>query len=251
MMRVRLSSHCAAMSLSLSLATWVGIRQGRRALGAVATQRSTDSFGLARKGIRALGAAIEVSALRFKVGHAHGWQGRCGVVLGLVVVRFVHGNRRVDNVWLDRFLVDDRLDAFMNMVMDMLASHDRSYGRGMLGRADFSRVFELRLLARETLLDMRIAAMVDILVLDADNIVRVLLGEDFAVVDGLHRGMVVVLVDFTVDGGGDIFVAGRCNVFLLDGGLDSLVHAGVVFAVLVEKGRDGGLCFLHDGWICQ
>lgn len=146
-------------------------------------------------------------------------------------------------------------------MMDMLAGHDGRYGRGMLGGANLSRILELGLLARETLLDVRVAAMVNILVLDTHDIVRVLFGQHFAVVDGLHRGMVVVLVHFAVDGGGDLFVAGGSNVFLLDGRIDRLgvllvvvmergefylVHAGIVLAVFIEKGRDGGLGFFHD-----
>lgn len=106
--------------------------------------------------------------------------------------------------------------------MDMF-THDRLIGRrGMLRLTHGSLILELGSLGRETLLDVITAAVVDFAVLDVPELVRVFLREDFTVLDGLDGGVVVVLMDFAVDGGGCALVLGAGYVFVLDGGVHSL-----------------------------
>jgi DUF917 family protein len=92
----------------------------------------------------------------------------------------------------------------------------------VLGVIDFTRVFELGLFGCEALLNMVVIAVLDVPVLDADTVVRVLFGEDLAVLNGLDGGVVVVLVHFAVDGRCSVFMAGRSDRLVLDGRVHGL-----------------------------
>lgn len=92
----------------------------------------------------------------------------------------------------------------------------------MLSIIDCACVLELSGFGSELVFDVGVVAVLDVAVLNATHLMSVLLGEDLLVGDGLDGGMVVVLVDFAVYGGGDIFVAGGGDVLLLDGGVDGL-----------------------------
>lgn len=69
---------------------------------------------------------------------------------------------------------------------------------------------------------MFVGAVLDVAVLDAGHLVGVLFGEDLAVLDGLDGGVVVVLVDLTVDGFGLLVELGASYMLVLDGGVDGL-----------------------------
>jgi len=55
-------------------------------------------------------------------------------------------------------------------------------------------------LGGEAFLDVAVVAVLDLAVFDIGHVVRVLLWENLAVVDGLNGGVVMVLVDLAVDG---------------------------------------------------
>lgn len=119
----------------------------------------------------------------------------------------------------------------------------------MLGGPDFAGVLELGSFGGEALLNMVVVAVLDVAVLDADDVVRVLFGEDLAVLNGLNGGVVVVLVHFTVDGRLRLFMAGGGDCLVLDGGVHGLVNGGTVLSILGKKLSDGCLCFLHGDWL--
>ena len=65
--------------------------------------------------------------------------------------------------------------------------------------------------------------------------VRVLLGENFSILDWLDRGVVVVLVDLLVDSSLSLFDAGLGDSLVRHGWVDSLMHRGVVMTGLLPK----------------
>lgn len=83
-------------------------------------------------------------------------------------------------------------------------------------------VFELGLFGGEAFFDVGVVAVFDVAVLDAGHLVGVFFWKDLTVLDWLHGGMVVVLVDFSVDGCGGLLVASGCYILVLDGGVDFL-----------------------------
>ncbi len=71
--------------------------------------------------------------------------------------------------------------------------------------------------------------------LDRDDIGHVLFRKYLAVFDWLDRGMVVVLVHLTVDGGLSFFMANLCNVLVHNGRCHFLVDSSVMVTSLVPS----------------
>ena len=92
----------------------------------------------------------------------------------------------------------------------------------MLRVADGGGVLELRVLGGEALLDVLVVAVLEVAVLDAGHLVALLLGEHLAVLDGLHGGVVVVLVHLAVYGRLGVFVLGALDILVGDGGVEGL-----------------------------
>ena len=115
----------------------------------------------------------------------------------------------------------------MDVVVDVLASNDGSNGVTLF-LLHTTRTLELLSLLFETCLDSLRVAMLMVTLLDANHVVRVLLGQNLTIFDGLDRGMVVILVDLTVDGSGCLLMALLHNVLVYDGGSNLLVNSGVV-----------------------
>jgi len=115
----------------------------------------------------------------------------------------------------------------------------------MFGIVDSARILELSRLGSETILDMGFIAVLELAVLDAGHLVRVLFWEDLAVMDGLNRGVVVVLVYLAVDSLGDILVVRFVNMLVLDGGVHGLVDGGIMLSILRKEVCNCGLCFIH------
>ena len=142
----------------------------------------------------------ERAALGLELVHGHGGESRCSVVLGSVVVNLVHWNSGVLNVRLDGLLLDDRLDDLVDMVMSVLASDHRGLRMSVSGLAVGGGIPELSGLLLKLLLDGSRVAMVVLTVLDGDSLVLMNLGQNLTVLDRLDGGVVVVLVNLTVDG---------------------------------------------------
>jgi len=83
---------------------------------AVAAWDAAHVLGLAFERVVLLLAAVQGAAFVLELGDAEGWQLGRLVVLGCVVVDFVDGDCGVDYLWLDGFLVQDRLDRFVDVL---------------------------------------------------------------------------------------------------------------------------------------
>ena len=145
-------------------------------------------------------------------------------MLGLILMDFMNGHGSMNNRWLDSLLVHDGLDGLenreltiinelsrkvylMDMMMNMLASNDWCYRMGLFGASVGTCVLELHTFLLKTCLDgLRIAVLV-LAVLDRNNIVRVLFWQDFTILHRLHGRVVMILMHFTVDGRGGLFVS--------------------------------------------
>lgn len=74
----------------------------------------------------ALGVAtIKDASAVLEVGHAHGRESRCAVVLGSCVVGLVDGHCSMGDVRLNDLAMDDWLDILVHVVVDALAADGR------------------------------------------------------------------------------------------------------------------------------
>jgi len=193
---------------------------------------ATDRAGLTLEAVIALLASAQDTALLLKVGHADSGKGRCGVVLGCVVVNLVDGDSGVDNVLLDGLLLNNGLDGLVDVVVDVLASKGRSDGVGVASGTLDALISELSGLGLQAVSNLAVVAVLELAVLNGTKVVVVLLREDLAVLDRLDGGVVVVLVNLLVDGGGDLLVLGRSDGLVENSGCNALVDGGVVVTSL-------------------
>lgn len=217
----------------------------RSANGLALADSGADGAGLAGKGVRALLATAQGAALTGELVHGHGGEGGDLVVLGLVVVDFVHGDGGVHDGGLDRLLLDDGLDGLVNMVVNVLAGNGGRRNLGVRNLSHLTGVLELRRLGRDALLHVLRVAVLVLAVLDGSHGVRVLLGEDLLVLDGLDGGVEVVLVDLAVDNLLGLLLLLSVDALLLDGGVDALVDGGVMLAILGEEAGNRCLRLVH------
>jgi len=135
-------------------------------------------------------------------------------------------------------LLDNGLDGLVDVVVDVLAGNDGSGGTGLGDLALNALVRELSSLTLKTRSYLLRVAVLEMPVLDTGKLVLVLLREDLTVEDGLHRGVVVVLVNLLVDGGLDLLMEVLVEGLVGDGGSDLLVDGGVVVAGLGPAGEE-------------
>ena len=121
----------------------------------------------------------------------------------------------------------------MHVVVDVLARNGGRNGLALASAAFGTGVLELETLLFETSLDGGIVTVVLLALLDGGHLVNVFLRENFTVLDRLDRGVVVILVDLTVDGGGGLLMTVLGDVLLDYGRGDLLVHGGVIVTGLV------------------
>jgi len=206
-----------------------------------------DALGTAVEGGTALVLAAQGAAVLLELVHADGRQGRRAMMLSRVVVDFVDGHRSVDDLGLDDFLVDDRLDGLVNVVVDMLALDDRGASLGVSSIFNNTLVTQFGLLCLQCSLCVFVVAMVELSVDDSTNIVLVLLGQDLLVMDGLDLVVIMVLMNFLVNCRGDLLVAGRLDRLVLNGRSNLLMDGRVMVARLVQKVLDCCLGLVHFG----
>ncbi len=183
---------------------------------------SANTLWLPFKGISPLLSPLKTTPLLSEFVHRDCGELRCRMVFGFILVNFVDGDDGVHNTRLDGFLVDHGLNTLMDMMMNMFPNHCWSRAACVLRFSYLLLVLELRCLRFESLADVIIIAMFNVTVFNATHLVCVRLGQYFFVLDGLDGGVVMVLVDFTIHGCGDIFMACGDNVLMLDGRVDGL-----------------------------
>lgn len=120
----------------------------------------------------------------------------------------------------------------MNVVVNVLTSNDWGDGVGLF-LAHSAVALELSRFLFEAGFDSLGIAMLMVTLLDGDDVVMMFLGKDFTVKDGLNGGVVMVLMDFTVDGCRGLFVALLDDGLVHDGGSDLLMNGGVMVTSLV------------------
>jgi len=229
----------------MSRSSSIVLSQRSSAFGASASKGTTNRSWLTSKSISALLTTRKVSSLSVELIHGHGRQRGSSVVLGLILVNLVDRDSGVNNGWLNSLLLDDWLNVLVDVVVDVLASNRWCSCAGVLGLTDFAAVLELSGLSSETVLDVRVVAVLDVAVLNTCHLVAVLLGKDLTVLDGLDGCVVVILVDLTVYCGGHILVSGGSDMLVLDGGVDRLVDSGVVLSILGKEVSNCCLCLFH------
>ena len=75
--------------------------------------------------------------------------------------------------------------------------------------------------------------MVMFTMLNRDHVVGMLLGQDLTVLDRLDGCVIVILMNFTVNGSGGFLVTVFGDIFIHDGGSNFLVDSGVMVTGLV------------------
>ena len=95
-----------------------------------------------------------------------------------------------------------------------------------------ARVFELSSLLFQTGLDSLWVAMLMVTLLDAHHVVGVLLWQNLAVLHRLHGGVIVVLMDLTIDGGGSLLMTLLNDVLVGHGGCHLLMDSGIMVTSL-------------------
>jgi len=187
------------------------------------------------------------TTLLLEVLHGDGGKSRGAVVLGGVVVDLMDWDGSVSDVRLDGLLLNHRLNLLVDMVVHVLASNDRSDRVASLALYALGGILELSLLGCQATLNILLVVVFETAVLDWDQVVVVLLAQSLLLDYGLHRGVVVVLVNLLVDRGGNLLTVAALNSLVLDGGVDLLVNGGVVVTRLGHEVFDGSLGRVHCG----
>ena len=165
-------------------------------------------------------------------------------MLSRSVVLLMDGDSGVDNFRGDGLLVDNWLDSLMNVVVNVLALNAWCGSCCMSGLVRMGGVLKLSSFSLQSLANFMVVAVVEFLVDDRLHLVMMLLREDFLMLDRLDCCVVVVLVDLTVDGLGELLMAGGLDVLVRDSCGDALGDIGGM-ASLASEACDCGLCFLH------
>ena len=105
-----------------------------------------------------------------------------------------------------------------------------------MSTAFVAAVLKLQAFLLEAGFDSLAVAMMMLTVLHRDNVVMMLLREDVTILYRLHRGVIMVLVDLTVDGRRGLLVACLGDGLIDDSGGDILVHGGVMVTRIVPRG---------------
>ena len=123
----------------------------------------------------------------------------------------------------------------MYVVVDVFSSNHWCHGVSLLSTTFCPDILELCTLLFETCFDGLFITVMVLSMLDGNNVMMVLFWEDFAVFDWLDRGMVVVLMYFTIDGGLSFLMANLCDLLVHNGRCHFLVDSGVMVTSLVPK----------------
>jgi len=129
--------------------------------------------------------------------------------------------------------------------MHLLALHHGGLALRVGGVGHSALVSQAARLGVEGAVGGLVVAVVKLAADDAGGVVNVLLGEDLAVLNRLHDTVVVVLVDFLVDGRGNFLVAGRLDRLVCHGRGCLLLHLGVVMPVAGHEVVDLGFGAVH------
>ena len=121
----------------------------------------------------------------------------------------------------------------VDVMMDVLARNGGCNGMTLLCAARGTGALELGTLLLQTGLNGSSIAMMHLAVFYWDDIVLVLFGEYFAVLDWLNGRVEMVLMNFTIDGGLSLFMTVLGHCFLSDSRRDLFMNGGIMVSSLV------------------
>ena len=128
------------------------------------------------------------------------------------------------------------VDSLVNMVVNMLASNGWLDALGHLSTTLDASALELTGLLLKTSLDGGSISVAVFTIFHGGHVVDVFFRENLSILDGLDGGVVMVLVDLTVNGRLNILVALLHDLLLNNGRSDLLVDGGVwIMSILSSK----------------
>jgi hypothetical protein len=208
-------------------------------------QSSLHSFWFTLEAVDSLASAGKSSALSLELAEADRRESRSRVNDGLIVMYLVNRHSGVDDRRLNDLLLKNRLDGLMDVMVNMFAGNGRTLGLGVDRRGLYASIVELGTLFLKTTADGSIITMVDVTLLHSGHDMLVLFRKHLLVVHRLDGGVVVVLVDLTVNGGLDLIVTGSLDSLLGNGRVDDLVDGGILVTGLVHEFADGCFGLIH------
>jgi len=140
----------------------------------------------------------------------------------------------MDNLWLDGFLMDNGLYTLVDMMMNMLAFDSWGCRSGVSCLVSCAGVSEAGSLTFELLFGLTNVVMLELSLLNGAHVVSVLLWEDFLMLDGLDGGVIVVLMDLTVNSFLDFFMTSWLHMLLSDSGSDTAQKLGGELKLLLK-----------------
>lgn len=166
--------------------------------------------------------------LELRSGH---WgSDRGSMVNRSLVVSFVDGNGGMSDSWNNGFLLNDRLDGLVVVMVDVLTNDGRSDGLSVLGVGLGDGVRELGLLSGELLLNLALVVVVKGALFNRSLLHDVLLRLHLIVLDRLNGGVVVVLVLLLLNNGANVFVVALVDMLMLDRRCNALFRSDYLSA---------------------
>ena len=146
------------------------------------------------------------------------------MVNSLVVVSLVDGHRGMDNLRGDSLLVHDWLNSLVNVMMNVLAFNARSRASGVVSVVSLGGISELSGRFLEFAVGIFSVAVAELAFFHTGHLVSVLLGHHLLVVYRLDGGVVMLLMNLTVNGFLGLLMSGGLDSLLLNRGSNALVH---------------------------
>lgn len=160
----------------------------------------------------------------------------CGAVLDALV----DGDRGVDYGGLDYLALDHGLDNFVYVMVDMFTSNGAGGYLDLLGRKGGGSGLEVEgLLLKLPSNCSLILRMSHLPMLNRQYLSGMSLLSDYLILDRLDTGLIVVLVDLTIDGNGFFDALDGSNDLLGNGRFEDLTDFSIVLVVALELGGEG------------
>jgi len=121
-----------------------------------------DTGALTLEGIEAFLTAAQDAATLLVFSHVDWGKSGGSMVLGSIVVSFVDRNSGVDNIWLNSFFMNYRLNGLVQVVVHMLALNDGSIALGVVSIMHNLLVLELLGLGSQRFLCMLMVSVVEV-----------------------------------------------------------------------------------------
>lgn len=161
------------------------------------------------------------------------------------MVNLVDGNSGVYDLGLDGLLVDNWLNSLVDVMVDVLACNGSSLGSGVCGLVSGRGILKLLELSLHTLLCLSLVVVSELSLNLGDDVVNMLLRQLFSMLDWLNCGVVMILVNLSVNSLSGLLV----SVGLHDLRDNSWVDILVDISCVALSGSDlmhCGSCGVHD-----